>query len=382
MKNLDAPLIELFYGLRARQFPLGVGEYLLALRALAKGFGVGSREELVFMCQTLWAKSLDEQAQVGRLLEALLPKRLSAEELRALQRRAQEVTEGRDEAGLKRLSNLAGADRLPRVRVAAPPGHSREGSLQTEVGARMGGRAAAPPAPAAAALAAAAGGARAGRADSSRFDLVGSLPLTQRQMRQGWRYYRRLRRVGAPTELDVQATVEQVHRLGVLVAPVLVPRRRNLARVLVLADASRSMTPFRRVTGALLDSVQHGDLGGASLLFFNNVPGRALFREPRLSAPLPVQDALAPFKRAGILIISDGGAARGNLDDARVRKTVAFVQTLRLYTRSVAWLNPTPEARWAGTSAEEIRAQAGVPMFEVDNAGFVEAVEALRGRGR
>ena len=73
MTDESSSLLEAFYKLRERQFPLGVQEYLNALRAISRGFGIGSRERLVFMCQTLWAKSTDEQRQIAEVFELILP---------------------------------------------------------------------------------------------------------------------------------------------------------------------------------------------------------------------------------------------------------------------------------------------------------------------
>ena len=82
-----SPLLDVFLELRQREFPLGVREYLLALDALACGLGVGSREDLVFVCQTLWAKSVEEQLHVKDVLDRLLPPLRTNEELEALQAR-------------------------------------------------------------------------------------------------------------------------------------------------------------------------------------------------------------------------------------------------------------------------------------------------------
>ena len=44
----------------------------------------------------------------------------------------------------------------------------------------------------------------------------------------------------------------------------------------------------------------------------------------------------------------------------------------------MAWLNPMPQERWAGTTAEAIAQQ--VPMFEFNRAGLEQAIGALRGQ--
>ena len=103
-----SPLLDVFLELRQREFPLGVREYLLALDALACGLGVGSREDLVFVCQTLWAKSVEEQLHVKDVLDRLLPPLRTNEELEAPSRpecaknSSHWVREPRPSAGLPR----------------------------------------------------------------------------------------------------------------------------------------------------------------------------------------------------------------------------------------------------------------------------------------
>src|SRR5579883_685578 len=52
-------------------------------------------------------------------------------------------------------------------------------------------------------------------------------PITRRQMKQRWRYLRRFVREGAPTEVDIDATIRRVGQQGLLLEPVLVPGRIN-----------------------------------------------------------------------------------------------------------------------------------------------------------
>ncbi|HEY9601328.1 MAG TPA: hypothetical protein V6C85_06930, partial [Allocoleopsis sp.] len=69
-------------------------------------------------------------------------------------------------------------------------------------------------------------------------------PVTRRQMKQSWRYLRRPVREGIPIELDIEATVNQIGQRGVLLEPVLVPRRVNRTELLLLIDQDGSMVPF------------------------------------------------------------------------------------------------------------------------------------------
>ena len=83
MTNVLAPLLDLFYELRQRNFPLGTSDYVTALNALIKG-GVTNREDLLFVCQLVWAKSPEEQRQVAEALAASLPQELKEQDLKAL----------------------------------------------------------------------------------------------------------------------------------------------------------------------------------------------------------------------------------------------------------------------------------------------------------
>jgi uncharacterized protein len=358
---MSEPLLELFYALRRRNFVLGVSEYLLALEALAHGFGTGSREELVSMCQTIWAKSPEEQIAVDQAFSVVLPKRLTQRDLDAIAANA-------ESARLQEDTGVSTENKQSRPGSAASHGSKTE---STRVGVVTVG----------------VGGVSMSALDLDRrelnpnLDFVGELPVTRRQMKRAWSYYRRMRRVGAPVEVDPGATIEQTYRLGVFFGPVMISRRKNMARMLILKDERGSMTPFRRVTVPLLESAQQGGLAAVSVAYFHDVPGEVLFRDPALNKPVKLQEIIEPFVAAGVLIISDGGAARGVYDKRRVEQTVQFLhKLLDRWTPNVAWLNPTPPERWPGTSADAIRQAGGVQMFTLSRRGLDSAVDVLRGR--
>lgn len=358
---MSEPLLDLFFALQRRNFALGLPEYLLALEALGHGFGTASREELAFMCRTIWAKSPEEQVALDQALNVMLPKKLTQPDLDAIAAAAetaprQEYTE----VGTENKQSKPGG--------AASSGSKTQ---STRVGVVTAG----------------AGGVSMRAPDLERWELnpnldfVGDLPVTRRQMKRSWRYYRRMQRVGAPVEVDPGATIQQTYRLGVFLGPVLIPRRTNMARMLILKDERGSMTPFRRVTEPLLESAQQGGLAAVSIAYFHDVPGEVLFRDPALNKPVTLEKIIEPFVGAGVLIISDGGAARGMYDQRRVEQTVQFLRgLLDRWTPNVAWLNPTPPERWPGTSAGAIRQAGGVQMFTLSRRGLDSAVDVLRGR--
>jgi uncharacterized protein with von Willebrand factor type A (vWA) domain len=211
-------------------------------------------------------------------------------------------------------------------------------------------------------------------------DLLGDLPVTRRLMKRAWRTIRRMQRSGPRIELDLRSTIARLCRDGVLPSPVFRARRRNMAALVILLDAGGSMTPFATMTEALVHAVSHSGLVRSGVLYFHDVPRRVLYREASLRSAVGLHEALQPFAGAGLVVLSDAGAARGNRDELRAERTLDFVTAiLPLATRTV-WLNPVPRLRWPGTTAELIVSSSGVPMFPLDRRGLEEAMDVLRGR--
>jgi hypothetical protein len=206
-------------------------------------------------------------------------------------------------------------------------------------------------------------------------------PVTLRQMKQNWRYLRRMVREGPKTEVNVDETARQIGRQGLLLEPVLEARRANRTELVLLIDRKGSMVPFHILASRLVVTAQKGGkLGRTGVFYFHDCPGQYLFSDPALVNGRTMQAALAKFQcdRTVLLVFSDAGAARGGLDYARIEATHLFINQVSQAVRRLAWINPMPESRWAGTSAAEITRL--VPMFEFTRRGMDAAIDILRGR--
>lgn len=206
-------------------------------------------------------------------------------------------------------------------------------------------------------------------------------PVTMRQMKQIWRYLRRPVRQGSRTELDMEATINQIGQQGLLFEPVLRPSRVNSAEMLLLIDQDGSMVPFGALSRRLVETaLRGGRLGKAGIYYFHNCPLDYLYHDPNhLKAEL-VSDIVTRVSsdRTAVLILSDAGAARSGYSKERYELTQKFLARLKQRVRYMAWLNPIPRDRWAGTTAGEIARL--VPMFELSRRGLQDAVSVLRGR--
>jgi len=203
--------------------------------------------------------------------------------------------------------------------------------------------------------------------------------MSQRAMIVTWRRFRRALRTGPKVELDMAATVLEQSRRGILTAPVLVPARRNLARLIVLVDAGPAMAAWRTLSPAIAESLLEGHLGLGMLYFFHEIPGERLYERDNLTHPVRLDHLLERHGASSLLIVSDAGAAQGLRDQERIGETRRFLEQVADLWRPVAWANPLPRKRWKGTPAERIALLPHVAMTELSEDGLVKAIDVLRG---
>lgn len=207
-------------------------------------------------------------------------------------------------------------------------------------------------------------------------------PVSRRQMLYGWRRLRRMQADGAFTLFDLPETVERVARQGVLDAYAYRRKPRNHGRLLLMVDQNGSMTPLHRFSRDLVQTAQRqAALQQLDLedVYFHNIPGEYLYGDPHLTLPISRDDARSRCDReTSVIIVSDAGAARGFRHLPRIQRTIEALVFLKQATRLIAWLNPMPEERWRGSSAQML---AGlVTMRPLHWDGFNQVISAVRGR--
>lgn len=375
-------LLQAFLELRRRDLSLGMAEYFALLTALQNGFGIQSRADFIRTCKILWAKSLEQQLDVEEVLQTYLPPRLTGDQIRAviaeierLEREGENPSQPRptspqqpssvyDEPLELDLTPEVEVSDAPFVEDATAPEDTPALTLQWQP-ARPEGRIADP--------------ARIKLAYDPKMDFSVHLPISRRQMMTILRSHRRMGRTGTATELDIEATVQRIHREGLFIEPVMAPPRRNQARLTLLMDSQGSMLPFTLLTDSFLDALERSRMAGTQVFYFHDVPGAYLFRDASLNDGVPFERTLGHL-RGSVLILSDGGAARRGWDSDRAEQTRTFIHSLYEVTPDVVWLNPVPSARWSGTTAEAIRYWCHLPMFYFNRAGLEAAIRVLRGQ--
>ncbi|NJD06934.1 MAG: VWA domain-containing protein [Methylococcaceae bacterium] len=338
-------------------FPLSVRDFRDALTALRQGYGLHRRDELGWLCETLWARNEAERLRLRRLFRAFPwpePETLRQFAGEGFDKESPSVPTGEDGPGGGPGPVAEGeAGPVPAVEFAGP----RESGL---------------------ALPRAVWGSTA----RESFVFTPRPPVSLRSLIVAWRRYRRTLRAGSKVELDIDATVAQQCRSGLLTEPVLLPARRNQARLLVLLDVSPSMAPWGSLAELLTESLRESRLAHGAVYCFDNVPEDPLYADTGLNDPVPLADALQAHPGYPLLILSDGGAAKGRSNRSRLAATRAFLQQgpLRAEWQPVVWLNPMPRERWTGTGAARIAGWSEVSMLELSDDGVVQAVDTLRGK--
>jgi uncharacterized protein with von Willebrand factor type A (vWA) domain len=353
VSEYELPLYELFTRLRQADVPLGIDGYALLLRAMRAGFGLESKEALAQLCRMLWIKSDEDERLFNRHFDEVMME-LSPPELASTVQ----------PAPLERRDVPPVPTPQPEPTLSSPTSTSTP-SLEKQAAKAVLHSASEDEIP------------------YNRFIRSDEyFPVTRRQMKQSWRYLRRLTKEPSPSlEIDVDATVEAIGRTGQSLNLVWLPRQQNCAELLLLIDQGGSMVPFHMLARRLAETAQRGGrLGKAGIYYFHNCPTTHLYHTPTYRDAKTIKDLLnsLPDERTGVLIFSDAGAARRGFNQARLDLTKKFLDQITNRFRYVAWLNPTPRPRWSGTTAGKI--QKLVAMFEFNRRGLDDAISLLRGR--
>ena len=345
--DFQALILNVFTRLRRRGVVLGVNELLVALQLLDEAWGIHSPDELRQDLQLLWCHS---QLEEERLLESWKAAVASSEKPKPSNRPAIEPEPARPERN-RELPPPPPSSETPAPMVTAPEATA----LPVQ----------APFTPA---------------FDARRREISSYWPISRRTMAYGWRYLYRPVPDGPPDVLDVNATIARVAQQGFFLAPVYRRRTQNHAHLVLLVDQGGSMMPFHRFTRDLVETaLEEPLLPQVDVFYFRNLLAAELYRDPFLTDKISLRAAFALLTaESSVLLVSDAGAARGYRRRERIRATTGMLAELQPHTPLLAWLNPMPQHRWEGTSAEVI--QHLTPMFQMDQDGFSSAIDTVRGQ--
>ena len=366
--EFETILLPLFNRLRQKDIPVGISEYLLAIKMIQCRGAWQDIERLKRLLCLLWVKSLEDQYIFNQLFEELVRPELEKQLLEADKSPLPKVEEDSTSPPQKTENLDINSNPISQVSSEVQKGNKPQPNQPTNsISTR----------------------------DSSRkflseitpiklrfrqsYNLIPRLPITRREMTGIWRNLRLLKREGAPENLDVQGTINLFCKMGFFSGVVLQPSRKNQVKLVLLIDCEGSMSPFKLLIDTLQESIEKvGLLNQKNIFYFHNVPRGYLFTKPNLTKPLPIEEILSrEVGNNSVVIVSDGGAARRTYDSERLHQTKEFIRQLSDKTYLYGWLNPVPEFQWRMTTAEDIA--TFIPMYSLNPQGLNDLVKILLG---
>jgi len=374
--NTEYPLYGFFQTLLESGASLGIDDYELILTALQKGWGISSREELYALCKLLWLKPpfselLFEEAfnnyfeytdipEEPTFVDTSLPDQSKENEISPQEaEKPRETSSTASELPPKRPRRSTHRDRQTVIREVEIAIGMNTGESLSEIDLHSG---------------------------IEELDFIfypHHLPLLPRQIRQSWRFLRELHPEGHTSKINIPQTVKEVARKGFIETPCFEPGYVNKVHLTVMIDYDGSMVPFHQEVDILV-RLMRAEMGTRmETFYFYNLPSdRLLFHNPAHTDVTKLEDwSREKIRHKGkfsLLIVSDAGAARGRLQPERIRQTHTWLRQLYPLTPKIAWINPVPSWRWAGSSAVHIARI--VPMYEFSEIGLQHVVNVLRGK--
>ena len=366
--EFEALLLPLFNRLRQKDIPVGISEYLLAIKMIQCRGAWQDIERLKRLLCLLWVKSLEDQYIFNQLFEELVRPELEKQLLEADKSPLPKIDEDSTSPPQKTENLDINSNPISQVsskvqKENKPQPNQPTNSIPIRDFSRKSLSEITP----------------IKLRFRQSYNLIPRLPITRREMTSIWRNLRLLKREGAPENLDVQGTINLFCKMGFFSGVVLQPSRKNQVKLVLLIDCEGSMSPFKLLIDTLQESIEKvGLLNQKNIFYFHNVPRGYLFTKPNLTKPLPIEEILSQeVGNNSVVIVSDGGAARRTYDSERFHQTKEFIRQLSDKTYLYGWLNPVPEFQWRMTTAEDIA--TFIPMYSLNPQGLNDLVKILLG---
>ena len=326
--NSNPPLLDLFHELRQAGMKLTPEQYDLLQQALEQGHGLSGWEDLKRVCRTLWVKpSLNYDRDVFEQTFDWY--------VQEHQRQFEAYTFPQSAASTS-VTQIQPS--LPQVPPRRMPAAQESSEIEAPIAIKT-----APPS--------------LRQPNKTNWIITPtSLPLSLRSVQSSWRSLRRPIRSGLATEVDLEATLNQINQNGYFSEVVLRPERRQQADLLLLVDDSDVMLPFRPALDPLITAVVEHRITPAQIYRFTVYPDDYLYDWKQPSKAVPLSAVLSRLHRSRtiVLIVSDGGAATKTNSPERKSGIATFLEKLLPCIHQLLWINPLPPERWQFTTAQAI----------------------------
>lgn len=218
-------------------------------------------------------------------------------------------------------------------------------------------------------------------------NLDDSLELGTRNIKMALRRLRRFARQGAPSEFDLNGTIDSTARAGFLDIQMR-PERRNTIKVLIFFDSGGSMDPFVRLCEELF-SAARAEFKHMEHYYFHNCLYDFVWRDNsrRWTEKIHTWDILHKYPHDyKAIFVGDASMSPyeitvpgGSIEYFNDEAGAIWLQRLLGVYESAVWLNPVPEKHWDNAPSIKIMRQLfGERMFPLTLTGLDNAMAELR----
>lgn len=122
--------------------------------------------------------------------------------------------------------------------------------------------------------------------------------------------------------------------------------------LIVLVDRKGSMLAFRALSDFMVETIKK-EIPNANIYYFRNQPQEYFYGSPDWTEAITQDNLTEKINKsnANVLVISDGGAARGTYVTARLQAWYRFFKDIGEGSNKCTWFNPMPKTRWTNTTA-------------------------------
>ncbi len=210
--------------------------------------------------------------------------------------------------------------------------------------------------------------------------------LSSRNIQVALRRLRRFARIGAPSELDLDATIKATAKQGWLDLK-LRPERHNAVNVLLMLDVGGSMDDHVQLTRELFAAAR-SEFKHLEFFYFHNCIYESVWKDNRRrhEERTPTAEILHHYPaHYRLIFVGDASMAPyeithagGSVEHWNEEPGAVWLKRLLDVYHKAVWLNPVPEAHWDWTpSIGLIREIMENRMFPLTPEGIERAMRAL-----
>jgi uncharacterized protein len=388
-------LIEFFFALRQAKIPVTIREFLTLLEGLRQGLAYASSDDFYFLARTTMVKDETHFDKFDRAFAeyfngATGPQDEKTEIPEEWLRKLAEKNLSDEEKAL--IESLGGWDKLMqtlRERLEEQKARHQGGSkwIGTAGTSPFGAYGYNPEG-----IRIGQSGSRNRRAvkvwDEREFrNLDDTVELGTRNIKVALRRLRRFAREGAPEELDLGGTIQATANNAGYLDLKMVPELHNKVKVLLFLDIGGSMDDHIKICEEMF-SASKSEFKHLEYFYFHNFVYESVWRDNRRRnaeryATWDLIHKYGPDYK--LILVGDATMSPyeivepgGSIEHFNAEPGALWLQRLLDHYKSVAWLNPVPEAHWPYASSVQMTRQLmGERMFPLTLEGLERAMRLL-----